>query len=249
MIGSSLVDYVKVSPHKTSPRNSKIDTITIHHMAGDLSVEQCGEVFQNREASAHYGIDNDGRVGQYVSEDDRSWSTANGDNDHRAINIELANDSLSPNWHVSDRVIKKCIELCVDICKRNKISKINFTGDKSGNLTMHKWFMATACPGPYLENKFQYIADEINKRLSGYTPTPTPKPTTTKYPISGYMELCQYGDIGKYVKILQSILGIEVDGSFGPATLEAVKNFQRKNNLEIDGSVGPATWQKLYDML
>ena len=44
---------------------------------------------------------------------------------------------------------------------------LNFTGDKKGNLTMHKWFAATACPGEYLESKFPYIAEEVNKRLKG----------------------------------------------------------------------------------
>ena len=38
---------------------------------------------------------------------------------------------------------------------------------------MHKWFAATACPGPYLESKFPYIAQEVNKRLSGDTPAPS----------------------------------------------------------------------------
>ena len=30
---------------------------------------------------------------------------------------------------------------------------------------MHKWFANTACPGPYLESKFPYIAEQVNKRL------------------------------------------------------------------------------------
>jgi len=49
----------------------------------------------------------------------------------------------------------------------NGIVKLNFTGDKTGNLTMHKYFAATGCPGQYLEGKFPYIADEVNKILSG----------------------------------------------------------------------------------
>jgi uncharacterized protein YgiM (DUF1202 family) len=60
----------------------------------------------------------------------------------------------------------------VDICQRNGISRINYTGDKSGNLTMHKWFAATACPGPYLESKFPSIAEQVNARLED-TPQPS----------------------------------------------------------------------------
>ena len=33
---------------------------------------------------------------------------------------------------VSDKALKATIELCVDICKRNGIKKLNYTGDKSG---------------------------------------------------------------------------------------------------------------------
>lgn len=168
MSNSSLVDYTRLSPNRTAPRSHAIDKITIHHMAGDLTVEQCGNVFASsaREASSNYGIGSDGRVGMYVEEKNRSWASSNRDNDSRAITIEVANDGGAPNWHVSDKALSKLIDLCVDICKRNNIKKLNFTGNKSGNLTMHKYFAATACPGPYLESKFPYIADEVNKRLN-----------------------------------------------------------------------------------
>jgi murein L,D-transpeptidase YcbB/YkuD len=38
---------------------------------------------------------------------------------------------------------------------------------------------------------------------------------------------------------------LAADGSFGPATELEVKEFQRKVGMEDDGSVGPATWAKL----
>ena len=167
MSNSKLVNYTCLSPNCNKPRNSKIDTITIHHMAGNCSVETCGAIFASpsRQASSNYGIGSDGRVGLYVDEANRSWCSSNAANDHRAVTIEVANDVMGGNWHVSDKALAKLIDLCVDICERNGIKKLNFTGDKTGNLTMHKWFSATGCPGEYLESKFQYIADEVNKRL------------------------------------------------------------------------------------
>ena len=164
---SPLVDYVKISPNRNSPRNSTVKKITIHHMAGILTVEQCGEVFApaSREASSNYAIDNNLRVGCYVDEKDRSWASSSPINDHQAITIELANDKIGGNWHVADAVIEKCIDLCTDICLRNDIKSLNFTGDTSGNLTMHKWFTSTTCPGPYLESKFPYIAKQVNNKL------------------------------------------------------------------------------------
>lgn len=167
MSNSPLVNFTLISPNSTNPRKSKIKKITIHHMAGNLSVESCGNVFQNksRKSSSNYGIGTDGRVGLYVDEKNRAWTSSNADNDNQAVTIEVANDGGAPDWHVSDKALAKLIDLCVDICQRNGIEKLNFTGDKSGNLTMHKYFNATACPGPYLESKFPYIANEVNKRL------------------------------------------------------------------------------------
>lgn len=168
MSNSKLVNYTRLSPNCNKPRNHRIDKITIHHMAGNLTVEQCGAIFAptSRQASSNYGIGSDGRVGMYVEECNRSWCSSNAENDHRAVTIEVANDGGAPDWHVSDKALSKLIELCADICKRNGITKLSYTGDKSGNLTMHKWFAATGCPGPYLESKFPYIAEQVNKKLS-----------------------------------------------------------------------------------
>ena len=150
-------------------------------MAGNLTVEQCGELFASptREVSSNYGIGTDGRIALYVDEANRSWCSYSPSNDNRAITIEVANDGGEPNWHVSDKAMTSLINLCVDICKRNGIKKLNYTGDISGNLTMHKWFTATGCPGPYLSSKFPYIAAEVNKRLG--TKTTAKATATTKH--------------------------------------------------------------------
>ena len=55
---------------------------------------------------------------------------------------------------------------------------------------------------------------------------------------------------GVAVRALQRLLlhrgaDVEVDGSFGPATVKAVKAFQSANGLEADGAVGTETWSKL----
>lgn len=167
-VGSSLATVHVWSPNHYNGRKYPITKITIHHMAGKLSATTCGNIFlpSSRKASSTYGIGYDGQIGQYVDEADAPWTSSNYDNDNRAITIEVSNSATGGNWPVSDEVLEALINLCVDICKRNPgIGKLNFTGDKTGNLTMHKWFSATACPGPYLESKFTYIAEEVNKRL------------------------------------------------------------------------------------
>lgn len=47
MSNSNLVTYTHISPNRTSPRNKPITKITIHHMAGNLTLEQCGNIFAN----------------------------------------------------------------------------------------------------------------------------------------------------------------------------------------------------------
>lgn len=175
MSNSPLVNYTKISPNSSNPRNKPITKITIHHVAGNLTVEQVGNIFatKERKASSNYGVDNHGRVGMYVEEKNRAWTSSNSDNDNQAVTIEVANITGAPDWKVSDIALNKTIDLCVDICKRNNIKRLNFTGDKTGNLTMHKWFAATACPGPYLESKFPYIANEVNKRLNAGAEKPS----------------------------------------------------------------------------
>jgi hypothetical protein len=181
MSNSPLINCTKISL-SSNPRNKPITKITIHHMAGNMSIESCLNMFANpaRKASCNYAIGSDGRIGLGVEEKNRAWTSSSPENDHKAITIEVANDGGAPNWHASDIALAKTIDLCVDICQRNGIKKLNFTGDKSGNLTMHKWFAATACPGPYLESKFPYIASEVNKRLNVEAPQPT-NPTGVLY--------------------------------------------------------------------
>ena len=173
MSNSPLIVYTALSPN-CSPRTRSIDKITIHHMAGVCSVEVCGELFKpaSRGGSSNYGIGNDGRVALYVPEDKRAWTSDSIENDDRAVTIEVSNSFKGDPWPVSDEAYQSLIDLCVDICQRNGIERLNYTGDTSGNLTVHRWFQATACPGEYLMGRMGQIADEVNAKLetaSGYT--------------------------------------------------------------------------------
>ena len=209
MGNSPLVVYTKISPNRSSPRAAVIKKITIHHMAGKLSVETCGAVFQptSRQASSNYGIGNDGRIAMYVEEADRAWTTSSRDNDNQAVTIEVANSAVgdASGWPISDAAMKSLIDLCVDICQRNDIEKLNYTGDKTGNLTMHKWFANTNCPGPYLEKKFPYIAAEVNKRLAPAASTVTTCPSEVIYRV-------QAGAYSKKINALNLAEKIEAKG-------------------------------------
>lgn len=231
---SPLVSYTKISPNKTSPRNHVIDTITIHCMAGNLSVERCGAVFAptTRKASSNYGIGSDGRIAMYVEEKDRSWCTSNRANDMRAITIEVANDGSAPDWHVSDKALNSLIELVADICKRNNIKELKWQGNKSligqinkQNMTVHRWFAAKACPGNYLYNKHSYIAEEVNKRLGVISsPLISTPPTTSNNTVQNTYS---HKD---FVKDVQKAILAKVDGIAGNETLSKTITVSRQKN-------------------
>ena len=174
MSNSPLVTYTKLSPNHSGRRNHVIDTVSVHCMAGNASVETCGALFADpsRKASGNYGIGSDGRIALYVEEANRSWCTSNAANDHRAITIEVANNGGAPDWPVSDKAYAALLDLLTDICRRNGIKKLLWQGDKAligqveqQNMTVHRWFAAKACPGDYLYRRHGQIAAEVNRRL------------------------------------------------------------------------------------
>ena len=172
MSNSPLVSYTKISPHRDSPRNHKIDTITIHCVVGQCNVEPLGELFQTKAASSNYGIGKDGRIAMYVEEKDRSYCSSSASNDNRAITIECASDTKEP-FAVNGKVYAALIDLLADICTRNGIPKLLWRADKSligqvdkQNMTVHRWFHSgKSCPGTYLYERMGKIAEDVNKRL------------------------------------------------------------------------------------
>lgn len=62
-------------------------------------------------------------------------------------------------------------------------------------------------------------------------------------------ELVLYGSTGERVKLIQEIVGADVDGIFGDETQGAVKAFQAKNGLDVDGVVGIETWKALLEVV
>ena len=174
MSNSKLISCTLISPNKNSPRNHKIDTITIHCVVGQCSAERIGEIFKptSRQASSNYGIGYDGRIGLYVDEADRSWCSSSAANDNRAITIEVASDTKHP-YAVNDKAYAALLDLVEDICRRNGIKKLVWSTSKDDrvnhkngcNMTVHRDYANKSCPGDYLYNRHGEIAAEVNRRL------------------------------------------------------------------------------------
>lgn len=216
MSNSSLVNYTKISPNRTSPRTHAIDTITIHCVVGQVTVESLGNIFAptSKQASSNYGIGKDGKIGMYVEEKDRSWCSSNAANDHRAVTIEVASDTTEP-YAVTSAAYNALLDLVTDICKRNGIKKLVWSTSKSDrvnhkngcNMTVHRDYANKSCPGTYLYERHGEIAAEVNRRL-GATGTTTTTGETVYTVVAGdtligiakkygttYQKLAEYNSI------------------------------------------------------
>lgn len=270
MSNSSLVNYKKISPNRTHPRNHSIDTITIHVVDGDLTVEQIGAIFakSSRSASSNYGVDSNGRIGLYVDEGDRSWCSSSRVNDNRAITIEVANDGpASTGYHVSDAALCATIKLVADICARNGITELIWSEDKADrvnhrngcNMTVHRDFAAKACPGAYLMANMGYIAETVNMILHPEGKgNPYQEPTVTvTSKLNAVLKGCKnYISEGEGVKWVQwclaylDLYNMDIDGKCGNGSVNAIKNFQTIAGLKpVDGLCGPATRAALKDRI
>ena len=170
---SPLASYVALSPNHSGERNHKIDTITIHCVVGQLTVEALGNIFlpEARKASSNYGVGVDGRIGMYVEEKNHSWCSSSPENDHRAVTIEVASDATHP-YAVNDVAFAAMLDLITDICRRNHIKALLWEGDPTligqverQNMTVHRWFSTKECPGEYLYSRHGEIAAEVTRRL------------------------------------------------------------------------------------
>lgn len=256
MSNSSLATekYLAHKDNYTDGRNTKISEITLHHMAGVLTAKECGAIFQKkgRKASSNYGIGKNGEIALYVEEKDTSWCNSNWNSNCRSVTIEISNSKTSGNYPVSAKVLKSTINLVADIVRRNNLGKLV----KGKNLTWHRMYANTNCPGEYLLSKMDYIVDEVNK-LSGYCEEShkEEKKETKKsfFPSKGYFTLGDtHENIGKIAEFMYRVFPSyttkkALGNYYGKYIQQSIKEFQERTNLENDGSVGPLTLAKLKE--
>lgn len=170
---SKLVSGTLLTLNRYRGRNHKIDRITPHYMEWYTSAKECCESFvpSSRRASANYCIGKDGEIWGNVDEENTAWTSGSRYNDGRAITIECACYTDNKRYGVlPDAVWISLVNLCVDICTRYGF-RLNYTGDDSGNLTMHKWYQDTDCPGKWFSSQFDRLAKEVNAKLDGSSVT------------------------------------------------------------------------------
>ena len=135
MSNSPLATVTQLSPNRNSPRNHKIDRITIHCFVGQVTAKRGCEVFlpASKKASCNYVVGYDGSIGLCVDEGDRSWCSSNSANDNRAVTIETASDNKHP-YAVTEKAYAALLDLVTDICRRNGAKRLLWFADKERSL-------------------------------------------------------------------------------------------------------------------
>ena len=131
-----------LNTHYTPGRaGRKINKVVLHHNGGNLSIRGCYDVWQTREASAHYQVDARGRIGQLVWDTDTAWHAGDYDANCTSIGIEHADISTSP-WRISDATLDNGAHLVAAICKAYGLGRPQY----GRNVFFHRDFSPTECP-------------------------------------------------------------------------------------------------------
>lgn len=199
----------------------------------------------NRQASAHYFIDDSG-IWEYADPETYvTWHCGDGGGKYgitnaNSIGIEVCMNGDKPFTAKELTYLK---QLVVSLMKKFSVP--------ASRVVRHYDASRKYCPYYYAKRPAEWEA--LRKTITG-TSTAVAASAKKTYsgtfpvlPAKGYLRL---GDEGTQVKRLQQFLnwfggyGLAVDGSFGSATKTAVKSFQKSTGLVADGFFGSASLAK-----
>lgn len=171
-------DWVTLEPDVTVLMNKhysvgraghKVDKIVVHHNDGNLSTQGCWDVWQSRQASAHYQVEADGTIGQLVYDSDTAWHAGNWDANLTSIGIEHANNSRNP-YSVSGATLDNGAHLVAAVCVKFSLGEPRWLV----NVFPHYHFRSTSCPGSLAGSQHEEYMGRARfwyQQMTGATPT------------------------------------------------------------------------------
>ncbi|MFD3490365.1 peptidoglycan-binding protein [Streptomyces sp. NPDC058690] len=246
--------WVPADAHNfTVGRTAKIDKVIIHVTQGSYT----GSIkwFQDptAEVSAHYVVrSSDGQITQTVRDSDTAYHAK--ESNASALGIEHEGYIDDPSWF-TDTMYRASAALTRALCDKYGIPKdrAHIIGHNEAPGTDH------TDPGRYWDwNRYMGFVEGdsssgnggsnsngSNGSSGGSTSGSSDGLGFASYP------LLQSGASGAQVTAVQQLLNTQgftagaADGSFGAATLSAVKAYQTTHGLPAGGIVGPKTWTAL----
>lgn len=135
-------DVTKILPcdYTAGREGANITGITIHHMAGNLSIDQCYNLWSHSQTSAHYAVQSDGKIGQMVNDWDTAWACGNWYANTHTISIEHANNNSNP-WTVFPAALESGAHLVAALCLYYNLGRPQWLV----NVFPHRYWSSTAC--------------------------------------------------------------------------------------------------------
>lgn len=190
---SDFIAALSATGHVTHTKYKKT-SVTFHHNGGNLTHAGCLSVWKVRPASAHFDVDDQGRVAQYVHVKEYAWAVGNRGGNESTISIEMANKTLAPKWEVSTVTWKEAARLAGWLFAH----EIKDTPTKNNVHYHHDW-SATACPGPYMDSVRSKVLAEVQKWYAYFTENPSsPRPSTPEPPKKSYVDVAREVIAGNY---------------------------------------------------
>lgn len=196
---------------------------------------------------AFIGVDKNGevRIYQTLPWNYKCWGCGTGSKgsyNNSYIQFEICEDALTDQAYF-DKAFAAAVWLCQYLMQQypaikteNVVShaEAHTRGYASGHADCDHWLKRFGKNMDWFRSRVKGEAQAAEKQSNPY-----PVPTYTLYRFRPAMKK-------EYVRWLQWALnrlgyGLELDGKFGPATLAALKDTQKRFGLEIDGRCGPAT--------
>ena len=132
-----------MNKHYTKGRGGhRIDKILVHHNSGRLTTRGCWDTWQTRKASAHYQVEESGKIGRLVWDKDTAWHASNWHANQTSIGIEHANNNVKA-MTISQATLEAGAHLVAALCKAYKLGRPQWLK----NVFPHQHFAATDCPG------------------------------------------------------------------------------------------------------
>ena len=259
---SPLADMSRRIPdgNRSSTRKSRITGFTIHHNAG---VDSYGEATNpSREVSANYWIANDGTIIPQIDETRRAWTTgsakypAGAASDHRNITVEVSNTPegvKNKTWAISPAARLSLEKLIGDVFRRHGLGTVR--RGKMAGVAIHKDFVPTSCPGPWISARLASII----QNAEGYRVGPAhaaPAPAVAPpFPLGLGPNKTSPSAVPLQRQLKKAGLldaSVPEAANYGPKTQEAVARFHnrhtqfRASGTDWDIAIGPRGWAYLF---
>lgn len=202
--------------------------------------------------SWHDTVDHDSMT-QHIPHNENAWHAGDGGKGHynnNWIGLEIACNRVAPGEKLDKETYDNAVEAAALIMQENNL-------DSMEEMAPHNVVYGKNCPHTSLFDRDQFERD-VMKVLQGEQKVEYNEPKVgtvviTKPPVATKPRATVYrfGDNGKQIGYIQARLSYHgenpgpTDNSFGSRTLEAVRQFQRKQGLSVDGLIGPATMAAL----